>query len=372
VEENAVEVLRAGHEKRYALLNHDRKPAEDGGAVWDSAAPVATIGIFILLLGACLYFCRPILLPIMAALVIGTTLAPIVKGAARYGVPPGATAAVIVVLLTAAVGIAATLIAAPIASWIGRAPEIGAAIKEKLYVLDRPLSALRDLRDVLLPPAGPPVAVESSQLSMVTPVLSFVTPAVAQMVLFVGTLTFYLASQIDIRRYLASFFSTREAKLRFIRIGNDIEQALASYLATVTAINFCLGVAVGLGAWLFGLPNPAIFGILAAVLNYIPYIGPACTTLILFAVGLVTFPSLGYALVPPAAFVALTTIEGQFLTPAILGRRLTLNPLMVLLALAFWAWLWGPMGAFLAVPLSIVGLVTIHHLFPGDDGKLPG
>jgi predicted PurR-regulated permease PerM len=367
-----VEVLRAGREKRYPLLNNGRRPVEDAGAIWDSAAQVATVGIFVLLLGACLYFCRPILLPIMAALVIGTTLAPIVKGAARYGVPPWATAAIIVILLTATAAIAATLIAAPIASWIGRAPEIGAAIKEKLYVLDRPLSALRDLRDVLLPPAGPPVAVEPSQLSMVTPVLSFVTPAVAQMVLFVVTLTFYLASQIDIRRYLASFFATRAAKLRFIRIGNDIEHNLASYLAIVTVINFSVGMLAGLGAWLFGLPNPVILGILTTVLNYIPYIGPACMTLILFAVGLVSFPSLGYALAPPAAFVALATIEGQFLTPTILGQRLTLNPLAVLLALAFWSWLWGPMGTFLAVPLSIAALVTIHHLFPGDDGKLPG
>jgi predicted PurR-regulated permease PerM len=85
----------------------------------------------------------------------------------------------------------------------------------------------------------------------------------------------------------------------------------------------------------------------------------------------VTFPSLGFALIPPAAFVAVATIEGQFVTPAVLGHRLTLNPLMVLLALAFWAWLWGPIGAFLAVPLTMVGLVTLHHLFPPDESKLP-
>ena len=106
-------------------------------------------------------------------------------------------------------------------------------------------------------------------------------------------------------------------------------------------------------------------------LNYIPYIGAACMTLILLGIGLVTFPSLGYALAPPAAFVAVATIEGQFITPTVLGHRLTLNPLMVLLALAFWAWLWGPLGAFLAVPLTIVGLVTLHHLFPPDESKLP-
>ena len=87
---------------------------------------------------------------------------------------------------------------------------------------------------------------------------------------------------------------------------------------------------------------------------------------------MMSFPSLGYALVPPASFVALTAIEGHIITPTILGRRLTLNPFAVLLALAFWTWLWGPMGAFLAIPLSIVALVTINHLFPPDESKLPG
>jgi predicted PurR-regulated permease PerM len=94
--------------------------------------------------------------------------------------------------------------------------------------------------------------------------------------------------------------------------------------------------------------------------------------IILLGVGLVTFPSLGHALAPAASFVALTTLEGQIITPAILGQRMTLNPLVMLLALAFWSWMWGPMGAFMAVPLTIIGLVTLTHLFPPDDVKLPG
>ena len=223
-----------------------------------------------------------------------------------------------------------------------------------------------------MPSAGDSVVVEQSQLGMVTPVIAFVTPAAAQLTLFFVTLIFFLATQIDFRRYMASLFSGRDAKLRFIRITNDIEEQLASYVAVVTIINFGLGLAVAAGAWLFGFPNPIIVGVLAAVLNYIPYLGAACMTLILFGVGLITFPSLGYALVPPAAFVALATLEGQFVTPMVLGRHLTLNPLAILLALAFWAWIWGPIGAFLAVPLTVIALVTLHHLFPPDESKLPG
>jgi predicted PurR-regulated permease PerM len=371
IQEAVVEFLRAQRERRHALTINDPKPVENVNDIWAAAAEMATIGIFILLLGACFYLCRPLLLPILAAVVIGMTFAPLIKFGARHGVSPWLTAVVLVVLVMTVVGLVATLIAAPLAEWIARAPEIGANIKQKLYVLDRPLSALRELQETLLPSAGSTIAVEPSHISMVTPVVAFVTPAVAQVLLFLVTLLFFLAGQMEFRRYVASFIGGRDAKLRFIRITNDIEQNLASYVATVTAINVCLGIAVTAGAWLFGFPSPVIFGVLAAVLNYVPYIGPGCMAVILFAVGLVTFPSLGYALLPPAAFVALTTIEGHILTPAVLGRRLTLNPLAVLLALAFWTWMWGPMGAFLAVPLTLMGLVTINHLFPDDDVKLP-
>ena len=293
-----------------------------------------------------------------------------IKAAARHRISPWATAIALGALLLALAGTAVTLLSRPVSEWIAKAPEFGATIKQKLYVLDRPFAALRELQDVLLP-SGKAFAVEQSQLAIVTPVLSFITPAVVETTLFFVTLIFFLATQIDSRRYMASFFTAREGKLRFIRIANDIEEHLATYVATVTIINFCLGVVVALGAWLFGLPNPIILGLIAMTLNYIPYIGAACTTLILLGVGLVSFPSLGYALVPPAAFVGAATIEGQFITPTVLGHRLTLNPLAVLLALAFWAWLWGPMGAFLAVPLTIVILVTMTHLFPPDESKLP-
>jgi predicted PurR-regulated permease PerM len=367
-----VEFIRARREKGNALTISDPKPVESVDAIWSSAAQVATVGIFVLALGACFYVCRPLLMPVLTAVVVGMTLAPIVKGAARRGVSPWLTAIILGVVLIAAAGTAVTLLAQPVSEWIAKAPEIGTTIKQKLYVLDRPLAALRELQEVLLPSAGNAVAVEQSQLGMVTPVLAFVTPAVAQLLLFFVTLIFFLATQMEFRGYMVSFFASRDAKLRFMRIANDIEQNLASYLAIVTVINFALGVLVATGTWLFGFPSPLLVGALAMVLNYIPYIGPACIAFILFAVGLVTFPSLGYALVPPAAFVALTTVEGHFITPAVLGHRLTLNPLAVLLALAFWTWLWGPMGAFLAVPVTIVSLVTINHLFPAEESKLPG
>ena len=365
-----MEFFRARREKHYALNLTDPQPVKRDD-IERSAARIATIGIFVLLLIAAFYFCRPVLLPVLAAMVVGATLAPLIKRASNYGVASWASAVVLISLLLGLAGVVVTLLAAPVAEWINKGPDVANTIRQKLYVLDRPLAALRELQNVLMPSSGPAVAVEPSQISMVTPVVAFITPAVIQAVLFLATLLFFLAGQGELRRYLASLFAGRDAKLRFIRISNDIEENLASYVAVMTAINVVLGTIVGIGAWLFGLPNPVVLGILTMLFNYIPYIGPACVALTLFAIGLVTFPTLSYALLPPACFVALTTVEGQIITPTILGHSLTLNPLAVLLSIAFWAWMWGPMGAFLAVPLLIVAQVIFEHVVPGDDAALP-
>jgi predicted PurR-regulated permease PerM len=373
--EGFVELRRARSERRHTLIvndPNDPQPLASVDDVWGSVSQLALIGIFILLLGAGLYFARPILLPTTAALLIAMTFGPVIKGAAERNVSPWVTATLIVAALVAAVATAVTLLSGPLIAWIDRAPEIAKNIKSKLYVLDIPLAALRNLQETLMPSAANTVAVESSQFTLLAPVVAAVTPAVAQIVIFAATLFFALVGQVEMRRQLALIFSTRESRLRFLHIASDIESNLASYVAVVTAINVALGAVVAGGAWLFGFENPLMLGLLAAILNYIPYIGPACMVVILLGIGLVTFHTLAYALLPPAAFVAMTTIEGHIITPTILGHRLTLNPLVVFIAIVFWAWLWGPFGAFLAVPLSIVALVVVNHLLPSDDPKLPG
>src|SRR5262249_45291531 len=192
-----VEFPRARREPGDALPAKDAEPVESAEDIWTPAAQMATVGIFVLLLGICLFFCRPILLPVAAALVIGTTLAPIVKGAGRHRISPWVTAVVLGAALLAAAGGAVTLLAQPVSEWIAKAPEIGATIKQKLFVLDRPLAALRELQEVLLPSPGNAIAVEPSQLGIVTPVVAFVTPAVVQTTLFFVTLIFFLATQMD-------------------------------------------------------------------------------------------------------------------------------------------------------------------------------
>lgn len=364
-----MEYIRTKGATRYALVISDPHPVGSIGGLWSSAGQAANIGIFLLLLGGFLYIGRSILLPILIAAVVSLTLAPLIRAGKNHGVSPWITAVLIVLLGLGALALAAMALAGPVGEWIGRAPEIGATIKEKLVVLQAPLAALRRLQtDLFGNQAAAPAA---SAPSVVLPVLAFVTPAAGQLLLFFGTLLFFLVGQFGLRARLVSMFSDHEAKLRFLRIMNDTEKNLAGYLALVTVINVAVGTITAFGAWLIGLPDPAIFGLIAAVLNYIPYVGPACVVLVLFAVGLVSFPSLGHALIAPCGFIALTTLEGHFITPAIVGRSITLNPLMVVLALAFWTWMWGPIGAFLATPLSIIGLVVFSHLFPPEEVKLP-
>jgi predicted PurR-regulated permease PerM len=372
--EESVDYIRGKRQVRHALVISDPSPLDSVHAMWAGLSQAAVIGIFLLLFGAFLYFGRPLVLPIFAAGVVSLTLAPALKAAKDRGVPHAITALLILLLIIGVIGLIATAIAGPVSAWIGRAPEIGANIRQKLSVLDAPLAALHELQtslfgnDTGLNVNEPASSVASS---VVFPVMAFVTPTAGELLLFFVLLFFFLVGQSELRSSAMAMFSSRDAKLRFLKIMRDIERNLGGYLVVVTMVNCTLGIVVALGAWLIGMPNPVIFGILAALLNYVPYIGPAIMVIVLFGVGLVTFPSLSHAFIAPLGLIALTTAEGHFITPTIVGHRLTLNPLLVFMALAFWTWMWGPIGAVLAVPLSIIGLVIFNHLIPADDVRLP-
>ena len=277
---------------------------------------------------------------------------------------------IIVGLGLGALGLAATMLAGPLSEWIGRAPEIGSTIKDKLSVLERPLASLRELQTAL--GGGEGVNVNTPTSSIVLPVVAFVTPAAGELLLFFGTLLFFFIGQIELRTSLVALFGNRDTKLRFLKIMRDIERNLAGYLTVVTIINAALGTIVAIGTWLIGYPNPVIFGILAALLNYVPYVGPGIMMIVLFGVGLVSFPSIAHAAIAPLGFIALTVLEGQFLLrrPSSAAASPSTRS-WCCWRWRSWTWMWGPFGAFLAVPLSIVGLVVFNHLFPTEEVKLP-
>jgi predicted PurR-regulated permease PerM len=313
---------------------------------------------------------RPILLPTAAAFVVTMLLSPLSERADRYRVPAPVTAVVLWFAVVAAGYAVITLVSAPVVDWIGKAPDIGRSIQDKLELLDAPLAALRDMRNAVLPAqAGKDINVDL--VAIAQGAVSVVTPALGQILIFFVALFFMLLGRRRLRQGLVGFFRDRDSRLRTLKILGGMERNLTGYLSVVAVINAGVGIGAGAIAWVVGLPDPVAWGLLGFVLNFIPYIGAGIMELGMFMVGLVTFPTLAPAFIAPVLYLGMGLFEGQFLTPSIVGRRFTLNPLTVFLSLVFWAWLWGPVGAFLAVPLLIMGLVAITHLFPKDEIDLP-
>jgi predicted PurR-regulated permease PerM len=203
------------------------------------------------------------------------------------------------------------------------------------------------------------------------PTLEFLSPTFTEFLLFFATLILFIASWRDLRRALIMTFTGHDSRLRTLRILNAIEGQLGGYLLTVTMINFGVGAATGIICAVTGMPSPAGLGALAATLNFLPIIGPVAMFTILLMVGVVAFSTIGAGLIAPLAFVGVAFLEGHFITPTIIGRRLELNALAVFIALAFWTWLWGPVGGFLSSPLLIVGLILREHLWPTVSPNLP-
>jgi predicted PurR-regulated permease PerM len=365
------DITRAGQSRPFHLGLTDPLPLTGVSNLWRATAQVATIGMFVIMLIAALYFARPVLLPATTAVVIGLMLGPLSARADRYGVPILLSAIALWLLVVGALYAVMVLLAAPVVDWLAKAPEIGANIRDKLHLFDRPLAMLDSLRKAMMPEGKDKADLGFDILSFVQPALLFVTPAIGQTVVFFGTLFFYLVGRIRLRHVLVAFFDAREARLRTLKIMNDVEHNLTSYLSVVAVINLVVGLGAGAIGYFVGLPNPVAWGVLGFILNFVPYIGALIMQLILLALGLVAFPSLTHALVAPLLYLGFTTLEGHFITPAIMGRRLTLNPLTVFLSLVFWTWLWGPVGAFLAVPILIVLLVVSNHVFPGEEPSLP-
>jgi len=348
--------------------DEDQQPPSIGHTEIVSFSLVALLIISIV---AVLYVARAFFLPTVTALVVGTMLSPAAKFFERYGIPRSVSAVLIVAATCTGLAFMVALISAPVMDWTTRLPELQSSLKEKFHVFDRPIALWHQVQGLF---GGTPseTGFPLPKIDWVQPTLEFLSPTFTELLLFLAVLVLFIASWPDLRRALVLTFEDHDSRLRTLRILNAIESNLGSYLLTVTVINMGLGIATGLICALTGMPNPAGLGALAATLNFIPIIGPIVTFVVLAAVGIITASTLGEGLVAAGGFALVAFIEGHFITPTIIGRRLALNALAVIVALAFWTWLWGPMGAFLSSPILIVGLVLREHLMPVKDSQLPG
>jgi predicted PurR-regulated permease PerM len=349
----------------------DPSAAQPAASLWRRASQASVIGIFIILLFFALDLARAFMVPVTAAFVIGMILGPVASRAARYRIPTVITAIALWLLVVAFFYTVIALLSGPALDWIARAPDIAGKIQDRLHAIEQPLTNWPFLRNAIRPnDGGLGAGLDIADLLKSTAII--VTPALGQIVIFFATLFFILLGRTQLRNGLIASFRDRESRLRAIRIINEVERNLTGYLGLVTVINLFVGAAAGLIASFVGLPNPAAWGVLGFLLNYIPYVGALMLELALLAAGLATFPTLSYAFLAPLLFLAVATMEGQFITPSIIGRRFPLNPLAVFLSVVFWTWLWGPMGTFLAVPLVVTGLAVVEHVIADDEPELPG
>ena len=362
----------------------ERQPAHvrEGAPVPDSKAElppvirrtevvaIALVGLLIICIIAGLYLAKAFFLPITMAFIVGTMLSPAASLMERYRVPRAVAAVLIVSAVCTGAAFMIGLLASPVMEWSSKLPELGSLLKEKLHIFDRPLARWQELQSML---GGPDTlsTLHLPKFDWVQPTLEFLSPTFAELLLFIATLILFIASWRELRRALIMNFGDRTARLRTLRILNEIEEHLGNYLLVVTTINIGVGIVTGLICAVTGMPNPAGLGALAAILNFIPIIGPVAMFAVLIVIGLVALPTISAGLIAPALFAALTFMDGHFLTPTIVGRRLALNALAVFVTLAFWTWLWGPMGAFLSSPLLIVALIVKEHLMPSNSPQLP-
>lgn len=352
----------------------DKQARAAGGAeALTQASQISLIGLFVIALFWCVYVAQPVIVPLLLAWAIATILLPVVRWLRKRGIPNGiAVMMVTIFLLGIVVGLVA-LLSGPFTYWVGRASELAALLKEKMHTISRPLAFIEELRNSFASMANgaqPTLKVEQQPATVAT-LFSIVTPAVTQFILFVGAMIFYLIYQKRLRDAAVFFLKDRDARLTVLHTLSAVDDHMTTFFGTFTIVNICLAVITTMLTWFVGLPNPLLWGALAGVLNYVPYIGPAIVMATLSVVGIMTFSTLGEAVVAPLIFLAIVTVEGHFVTPAFMGRRLELNPFAVFLSIALWTWLWGPIGAFLAVPMLIAISVSLAHVFSDAKPQLP-
>jgi predicted PurR-regulated permease PerM len=328
---------------------------------------ISLTGLFILAVFYTIYFLRSILLPIVLALLISFLLRPIVRGLARLKVPLPVSAALILIGFLALVPYGISALTAPTMGWLQKAPAGLTELQHKLLPVKKSIAQVTQATDEIEKLASASGETKSVEVKRhpITEIFFMRTPEfIASAILSVILLYFLLVYDQAFIAKLVKLLPTLSDKKTAVAIAHDIESQVSRYLFTITIINACLGLAVGTAVGLLGLRNPVMWGAMVALLNFVPYLG-ALTGIICMTIGaLLSFDSLGYALVFPAVYLAFGTLEGSFITPWVMGRSLTLNPVIILLSLTFWGWMWGIVGIILAVPILAAFKIFCAHIKP--------
>ncbi|MCX7645191.1 MAG: AI-2E family transporter [Rhodobacteraceae bacterium] len=340
--------------------------ATDDGAARSPVVDACVIGLFLLAAVASLVLARTFLMPVILAFLLSLTFSPVRRALGRAGMPAWAVATLVTLGLVGGILAALLALSGPVRSYVADAPAILREVEWKLRDVSSALESVsKASAEVERVTAGPGPA--EPQVSIREPGAieraAWNTPfAVAQFVLTLTLLFFLIASGDLFYEKLVQASPTFRDKRRAIGIAYDIERKISRYFLTIATINAGLGVSIGVTLWLLGMPNPAVFGAMAFLFNFVPYLGAILGTAITLAIGLVTYDHAGPAALAAAAYLTLTTIEGQLVTPYAVGRSLKLNPVVVFVAVAFWGWAWSVIGMIIAVPVLIALRAFCEHV----------
>jgi predicted PurR-regulated permease PerM len=348
-------------------------PAEPGpdaqvDAKLSGAPAFAVKGLFLLALFYTFYFARSLLLPVVLALLLSLILYPAVRALKRVRVPEPLGAAIIVGALAIALGFGLYQLFEPATDWIGKMPKVVQQVERKLWSVRKSMeevSKAAEKVEALTNVEGRskrPQQVVAGQRSLVSRIWDTTQNVVLSAGATLVLLFFILASGDMFLRKLVRVLPTLTDKKTAVHVARTIQTAIARYLFTITCINLGLGVLTAAAMHLLGMPNAVLWGVLVFLLNYVPYIGPALSGTVLTVVAFLTFDDLTDVLMVPLVYFTLEIIEGQFVTPLLTGRSLTLNPVMIFLSMLLWGWLWGAIGALMAVPILMTFKIFCDHI----------
>ena len=308
------------------------------------------------------------LLPIAVALVFSVILAPLCSRIEWFRIPRPVAALLTLIVAGGIAYLAFSLIAQPAANWMENAPQTIQRAERQLRKLQEPLKPFTDIsnemQDIQIVPQTPTPAsrtVVVQQPGLAQSVLASVQTAVVQTGFIFILCYFFLITRGEFRMKFIAFQPTLRERVRAARVFRDMEKRVSGYIVTFSMINIVVGVGTGLACWQLGLPEPLMWGGLATMLNFIPFLGPAIMMGLLGLAGLATFNTLVEASFPVLAFMGISFLEANLITPTIVGRRMTLNPLAIILVVSFWIWIWGPVGGVIALPLLIMFKVICDH-----------
>lgn len=382
----------------YALMNEDYPRGDrDVSTESDAEASAGVLrrieyllaGILILLFFWSISLAEVVIMPLVLGLLIALTLSPVVRTLRRAGIPEAVSAIVLVASFGVISGVSIYFLSGPAGDLVEQAPTIRRELREKLDSIEEHLQDMRQASEEVQNMASGggddgdgterQTVVVSDQQGIISKALSSVAGLGSSIMVALILATFLLAAGDMFHRKLIEALPTLSDKKRALKISHDIEKQISRYLAAITVINAMLGLAVGITLHFLGMPYAYLWGVGAFLMNYLPYIGALAGVAACAAVSIVTFDTIGQAVIPPLAYLGLTSLEGQLVTPLMVGRHLRLNAAVVFMAVVFWAWLWGVAGALMAVPFlvflkvvcdNVPALVVFGTFLSGRDDPL--